>query len=85
MSCICCVAAITLQQILKSREQSVFTALSEESRRNIFKDAAAEVAHMVSCYFNNMNMISQPLRRLLSVLQLLRSPTHDQLEILRSS
>jgi hypothetical protein len=36
------------QQILKSREQSVFTALNEESRRNIFKDAAAEVAHMVS-------------------------------------
>eukprot|EP00953_Heterococcus_sp_UTEX-ZZ885_P022878 12623-Heterococcus_DN1.PRE.2 len=33
-------------EILKSREQSVFTALSEESRRNIFKEAAAEVAHM---------------------------------------
>jgi hypothetical protein len=44
----CCSDVYT--QVLKVRDSTAFLALTTDQRRNVFKDAAAEVSRMVSMH-----------------------------------
>jgi hypothetical protein len=69
-------------QVLKVRDSTAFLALTAEQRRNVFKDAAAEVSRMVRTQQTTLSKQLQPTDATIPLPQLLNFASRLQQQLL---